>query len=680
MSVPMMNIAAFTGYRPLPVRIVRPDENSSFLPSPAIAQASTGELDLGRFTGDAIATIGPWPLIAEGQYAWLDIEGLSLSGDPRIVPIIQAHAVSSADLRNGLEAEVRRADLLAFRDGSTITVRCSVTFDQSFTKADGVAFPTATYRIRQVPAFGIDPSVMLLKVGESTQRTAFGGQLPCAYASSAPTVSRVDATGTVTATGEGSALTTASDGAGQNASFDVRVTSRTVYEDFESAPRRTPSIAPASRRCRPWPWVPLPWLAQASRPSRPVTPRRLLMRSRDRTYGLWFHNFCQLNDQNPLYLTEQDVLMNTPQAIDNTTGTPSRSLLLTVVKPETPHPSLPTPYVPEASAGELDLSTFPGDAHVAVARWPLIAEGQRIWLQIDGTSADGKAMTVSLLAAHALDVGDAEAGFNETIGRDDLKAFANGSTITTRCWVAFNRETEKHEAIAFPSTNYTIRLAAPLRIDLSTMMLKVGERRTRTASGGYPPYAYSSSSSAVVSIPDTWSGAVVAIAPGSAVVTARDADGDHKSYNVTVATPWLDDLTTFSSRTWEGWTPGRGATGASLINVAQINGKPGVFNPTNAASGFSGAIITRNFPTEPGAVYAISLYAGGGSKNPAMISTTANGVVVNPQTTISGSNIFLYEREFTASSTSTVIAVVNAQDTGNGNDFGITDIRVRRTR
>lgn len=236
MSVPMMNIAATTGSRPLPVRIVRPDENSSFLPSPAIAQASTGELDLGRFTGDAIATIGPWPLIAEGQYAWLDIEGLSLSGDPRIVPIIQAHAVSSADLRNGLEAEVRRADLLAFRDGSTITVRCSVTFDQSFTKADGVAFPTATYRIRQVPAFGIDPSAMLLKVGESTQRTAFGGQLPYAYASSAPTVSRVDAAGTVTATGEGSALITASDGAGQKASFDVRVTSTTVYEDFENAP------------------------------------------------------------------------------------------------------------------------------------------------------------------------------------------------------------------------------------------------------------------------------------------------------------------------------------------------------------------------------------------------------------------------------------------------------------
>lgn len=122
-----------------------------------------------------------------------------------------------------------------------------------------------------------------------------------------------------------------------------------------------------------------------------------------------------------------------------------------------------------------------------------------------------------------------------------------------------------------------IQVAAPLTIDNSPMELKglfikapqswprstldaPGNVGSRTASGGIPPYAYSSSDPAIASVDSQ--GKVTGNANGQALISVRDSRERVASYNVTVSNVWRLEinegpLNFAQANAWMSSLPGR---------------------------------------------------------------------------------------------------------------------------
>lgn len=217
----------------------------------------------------------------------------------------------------------------------------------------------------------------------------------------------------------------------------------------------------------------------------------------------------------------------------------SKSLFIQVVMPEAGDMRLPTPFIAEANGGELNLAAFAGNARATVERWPLVAAGQRVWLQVDGRDSGGRDRTVALLTGHAITVAEAQSRLDETVLRNDLQDFADGTTITVRCWVTFDQSSDRDRAVAFPPRTYTIRLAEPFYIDPSEVQLQVGGTARRQAKGGIPPYTYKSGTPLIATVDA--SGLVKASRAGMSQILASDAGGSRGSYNVRVESAFYID-------------------------------------------------------------------------------------------------------------------------------------------
>lgn len=87
----------------------------------------------------------------------------------------------------------------------------------------------------------------------------------------------------------------------------------------------------------------------------------------------------------------------------------------------------------DGAPGELDLSTFAGDADISIEPWPLIAAGQRVWL--DMVSNKG---TSNILKSYSVTNADISAGITHGISRTELLEIANSSEITFPLKVQFD--------------------------------------------------------------------------------------------------------------------------------------------------------------------------------------------------------------------------------------------------
>lgn len=202
---------------------------------------------------------------------------------------------------------------------------------------------------------------------------------------------------------------------------------------------------------------------------------------------------------------------------------------------------LPTPVVPEAQNGVLDLNTFPGNASVTVAKWPLIAEGQKAWLILSGPNG---VPSVRLLDAYSITASEVTNGIAKGLPRPDLDLFADGDDITVLLKVTFDGRADELAAVEFPALPLKVVAGAlPLSIDSSTMRLDgffvaaslpqtgnvpPGCRATRVATGGTPPYEYSCIPP-VLAVVDS-AGTVEKRNPGTGIIMVKDADGQTASY------------------------------------------------------------------------------------------------------------------------------------------------------
>lgn len=129
-------------------------------------------------------------------------------------------------------------------------------------------------------------------------------------------------------------------------------------------------------------------------------------------------------------------------------------LLLEDFAPEDPR--LTAPVIAQAEDDVLDLNTFEGDATVTAAPWPLIAVGQRVWLDADGTRADGSATTIALLVAAPVTTQQVTAGLRESLARASLEALKDGSSLSLRLRVTFDGATDEVGAVRFPLRQYAL--------------------------------------------------------------------------------------------------------------------------------------------------------------------------------------------------------------------------------
>ncbi|WP_460135907.1 carbohydrate binding domain-containing protein [Pseudomonas sp. S1_E04] len=134
-------------------------------------------------------------------------------------------------------------------------------------------------------------------------------------------------------------------------------------------------------------------------------------------------------------------------------GAPIPSEVQTVTVSPIPNANLPRPLINGvADNGTLDLSTFAGNALAAVAKWPLSATGQRVWLTCSSADVadlkvlDGVAIT-SVEAANGL--------VNKTVLRNWLGSIASSRHINVAFHVAFDGTYERIST--FPQTNYVLR-------------------------------------------------------------------------------------------------------------------------------------------------------------------------------------------------------------------------------
>ena len=107
----------------------------------------------------------------------------------------------------------------------------------------------------------------------------------------------------------------------------------------------------------------------------------------------------------------------------------------------------------------LDLRTVTNGATLQFGRWPHIAAGQKLWLDLEGTNTEGEPHERQLWTGDRNSVTRSWAIngiFNLTVLFSDLSDLADGSTLTLRLHVNLDGVANRQTAIAFTPREYTI--------------------------------------------------------------------------------------------------------------------------------------------------------------------------------------------------------------------------------
>lgn len=118
------------------------------LAGPRINGLTSGStLNLGAFTGNALASLAKWALSNMGQRAWITCSSAGVA--PLEVLGASGAVITSAEAANGLvNKPALRSWFEALADNAQITVRAAVTFDGSTNRANAVEFTPTSYSLK----------------------------------------------------------------------------------------------------------------------------------------------------------------------------------------------------------------------------------------------------------------------------------------------------------------------------------------------------------------------------------------------------------------------------------------------------------------------------------------------------------------------------------------------------
>ncbi|QXI36896.1 hypothetical protein [Pseudomonas xantholysinigenes] len=154
-------------------------------------------------------------------------------------------------------------------------------------------------------------------------------------------------------------------------------------------------------------------------------------------------------------------------------GQPNPSVPLKLLVSTLAQQELPTPEVPQAKDGVLDLTAFSGAATVKVLKstgsvWPLWAEKQTYWIVLEGTQTDGKEYTYYLANKEVLSEAQGRAGLNIELPRTQLERLKHNSTLTVTLKVGYDPSGIENDARVFPVADYTVSSVVKLCEDFTS--------------------------------------------------------------------------------------------------------------------------------------------------------------------------------------------------------------------
>ncbi|WP_177482399.1 Ig-like domain repeat protein [Pseudomonas sp. HMWF021] len=136
------------------------------LPRPEVPEARAGELLVMELAANASVLVKAWPFIALNQLVWLYIEGQTSTGNHRI-DLLTAHKVNSTQLTQGLHETLLKTQLLNLLHGSNASVVCKVIFDNNTDEHAAIVFPKLPLVIRQHYEY-VTPVITIVKTAQGT--------------------------------------------------------------------------------------------------------------------------------------------------------------------------------------------------------------------------------------------------------------------------------------------------------------------------------------------------------------------------------------------------------------------------------------------------------------------------------------------------------------------------------
>jgi hypothetical protein len=223
---------------------------------------------------------------------------------------------------------------------------------------------------------------------------------------------------------------------------------------------------------------------------------------------------------------------------------PSQALTLAVQTIPNHDGALPMPAIDSAVNNVLDVTNLSGTEQLRVAQWPLQTSGQRVWLRYDGVAENGSATKEVVWEGPAHNKPPANLVTPAAVAW--LKTLKDGSQVKITFRVNFDKVASDATAVTFPLRTYTVRAIKLPELVFNTSPITSNRKlyvwptipndviffgSSREASGGRPPYVYSSSNSRVSSVnPST--GRVTVLGKGTATITVRDQAAQSKSYDI----------------------------------------------------------------------------------------------------------------------------------------------------
>ncbi len=190
------------------------------------------------------------------------------------------------------------------------------------------------------------------------------------------------------------------------------------------------------------------------------------MRPSDRVRACWtgipgVGTYCETKDGNSHQTLEFDVPAAVVGAnihpagrditvqyflIRGTRETPSEVLTLRLLALTT----LPIPTIEGiGDTPVLDLSRLNGTERTTLSRWPFIQRLQRMWMEYEGTYADGSHYFEATYTNNLVTADGELNGILPPTPVDELRKLRDGSRLTIRFWVSFDRGSDKSTALLF---------------------------------------------------------------------------------------------------------------------------------------------------------------------------------------------------------------------------------------
>ena len=206
------------------------------------------------------------------------------------------------------------------------------------------------------------------------------------------------------------------------------------------------------------------------------------------------------------------------------------------------HPSLPIPAIDRAPGTELDVTQLQAADQLRVGEWPHQVVGQNVWLRYDGFDTNGAIFYEDRKG----EPHNTLPGLISPVPIAWLKTLKDGSELKITFRVNFDKVANENSAVTFTLRTYTVRAIKLPELVFNTSPITSNRKlyiwpaipndviffgSWREASGGRPPYVYSSSNSRVSSVnPST--GRVTILGKGTATITVRDQAAQSKSYDI----------------------------------------------------------------------------------------------------------------------------------------------------